>query len=29
MNQQGLPADAWIERFGEWLESQGFLPGSK
>jgi acetyl esterase/lipase len=29
MNQQGLPADTWIERFGEWLEGQGFLPGRK
>lgn len=25
MNTQGLPSDAWIERFGEWLASQGML----
>jgi glucosylceramidase len=24
MNKQGLPTDHWIERFGEWLQSQGF-----
>src|SRR5271165_2450855 len=25
MRQQGIPTDHWIERFGEWLESQGWL----
>jgi len=25
MNKQGLPADRWIERFGDWLEAQGFV----
>ena len=25
MKKQGLPTDHWIERFGEWLQSQGFL----
>jgi acetyl esterase/lipase len=25
MNKQGLPTDHWIERFDEWLQSQGFL----
>jgi acetyl esterase/lipase len=24
MYTQGLPSDAWIERFGEWLQAQGF-----
>jgi acetyl esterase/lipase len=24
MLQKGLPSDAWIDRFGEWLVSQGF-----
>jgi acetyl esterase/lipase len=24
MNKQGLPVDSWIERFGDWLEAQGF-----
>ncbi len=24
MNSQGLPSDYWIERFREWLQSQGF-----
>ena len=24
MNKLGLPVDSWIERFGEWLEAQGF-----
>lgn len=28
MRAQGLPADHWIERFGEWLGAQGFLGGS-
>ena len=26
MNKLGLPSDTWIERFGEWLNAQGFLP---
>ena len=25
MRKQGLPADHWIDRFGEWLQVQGFL----
>jgi acetyl esterase/lipase len=25
MRKQGLPADRWIDRFGEWLTVQGFL----
>jgi acetyl esterase/lipase len=25
MNKQGLPTDHWIERFGDWLEAQGFM----
>jgi acetyl esterase/lipase len=25
MKKQGLPSDHWIERFSEWLQSQGFL----
>ncbi len=25
MREQGLPIDAWIERFGEWLQVQGLL----
>jgi acetyl esterase/lipase len=25
MHQQGLPVDHWIDRYGEWLESQGLL----
>jgi acetyl esterase/lipase len=25
MRKQGLPSDHWIERFGEWLELQGWL----
>jgi len=25
MNRQNLPADNWIERFGDWLEMQGLL----
>lgn len=25
MIKQGLPSDSWIERFGEWLQVQGFL----
>jgi len=25
MKKQGLPIDHWIERFGEWLDSQGLL----
>jgi acetyl esterase/lipase len=25
MRKQGLPADHWIDRFGEWLAVQGFL----
>jgi acetyl esterase/lipase len=26
MAKQDLPSDHWIERFGEWLQVQGFLP---
>ena len=25
MRKQNLPSDAWIDRFGEWLDMQGFL----
>ena len=25
MRKQGLPADHWIDRFGEWLQVQGFI----
>lgn len=25
MRKQGLPADTWIDRFGEWLAASGFL----
>jgi len=25
MNRQNQPSDAWIERFGDWLQIQGFL----
>jgi acetyl esterase/lipase len=25
MHKQGLPSDAWIERFAEWLQAQNFL----
>lgn len=25
MRKQGLPSDGWIDRFGDWLESQGWL----
>jgi len=25
MRKQNLPSDRWIERFGEWLQLQGFL----
>jgi acetyl esterase/lipase len=25
MRKQNLPSDRWIDRFGEWLELQGFL----
>ena len=25
MRKQGFPSDHWIDRFGDWLESQGFL----
>jgi len=25
MKKQGFPSDLWIDRFGEWLESQGWL----
>jgi acetyl esterase/lipase len=26
LRQQGLPSDHWIDRFGEWLQIQRFLP---
>jgi len=29
MNQQGLPSDTWIDRFWDWLEAEGFVPGSQ
>jgi len=25
MRQHGVPADTWVDRFGEWLESQGWI----
>jgi acetyl esterase/lipase len=25
MNRQGLPSDTWIDRFWDWLQSEGFL----
>jgi len=25
MRKQNSPSDKWIERFGDWLELQGFL----
>ena len=25
MKKQGLPSDHWMDRFGDWLQSQGFL----
>jgi acetyl esterase/lipase len=25
MRKQGLPSDAWVDRFGDWLEAQGLL----
>lgn len=28
MRTQDLPADSWIERFGDWLTAQGFMPKS-
>ena len=28
MRKQGLPVDHWIDRFGEWLQMQGFLQGT-
>lgn len=28
MRTQGLPSDYWIDRFAEWLQSQGFLADS-
>jgi acetyl esterase/lipase len=28
MNQQGMPADTWIDRFWDWLQAQGFLPNA-
>ncbi len=27
MRKQGFPSDLWIDRFGEWLQSQGWLSG--
>lgn len=29
MRKQKLPTDAWIERFGEWLDQQGLLVAAK
>ena len=25
MRKHGVPADTWVDRFGEWLESQGWI----
>lgn len=27
LNPQGLPVDGWIDRFWEWLQTEGFVPG--
>ena len=29
MHKLGLPSDCWIDRFAEWLQASGFLPGIK
>ncbi len=29
MRKQGLPADHWIDRFGEWLQMQGLMHGTQ
>ena len=29
MRKQDLPADTWIERFGDWLKSHGYLTTKK
>ena len=29
MRKQGLPADHWIDRFGEWLQVQGLMHGTQ
>lgn len=29
MRKQGSPSDHWIDRFGDWLASQGWLPAAK
>ena len=29
MNKRGLPVDTWIERFGDWLRTEGFLGQDK
>ena len=29
MRQQNIPTDKWIERFGDWLDAQGFLKPKK
>lgn len=29
LNQQGLPSDAWINRFWEWLHAEGFVPAAE
>jgi hypothetical protein len=25
MHKQGLPSDGWVDRFGEWMQSQGWM----
>jgi acetyl esterase/lipase len=29
MRKKGLPSDQWIDRFADWLESQGWLRNSR
>ena len=29
MNKRGLPVDTWIERYGDWLRTEGFLGQDK
>jgi acetyl esterase/lipase len=29
INGQGLPSDAWIDRFHEWMQGEGFVPATR
>ena len=29
MNRQNIPTDTWIDRFGDWLQTQGFITAPK